>query len=804
MAIASQSMDQSYGLRGLNMITPDQTIDDSDKTRGQSPWTINSRILAPQTDSDPRTAISSRRGVAQYTIPVGESIDANYTTTNLVVNPSFEVSTASWNGIRADLVKTSAQAVKGTSSLQATVNSVVGNSAATRTFSGLTIGQTYTLSAYVKANLNDLVYIYCDELTASYVEITQASGDWQRLSVTGVCSATSGTIEIGVGSATVIIGDIFYVDGVMLEHSATLNPYTDEDLGDADQPISYLNMAAQRFTPTQDKALTAIDLALKTNTSNDTIVVKVYENVAGNFGTLVGTSSIAQALIDDTYSYVKCRFLEAPTLDTAKQYWIVVSGLESSVTNTYHLAHDASGANGMSSVDGGENWTVGTGGFKYKTYLSDTGGVKGHHRFVTKGGIKQTLFAHGTSIYRVTNESTGATVAIKTGLSAAAERVRFVTVYDKVFIVNGIDNMGKWDGTTYTESTHTVDFPVPDNVVIYHDRAWFYSRSEPTKLYFSAIYPDLEVVSSVNFQYVPDTASADPITGFVVFQDQLVIFTKESKYLLLGDDVSTLGLAQSPGGTKGAVSQEAISMGEKVVYFWSIDGGGYYYDGAQDIAISDPIQPEGDSIADLDQIDAIVVGKQWRVYYRKSGSTVHNRMLLYDLRYGEWLLDTETYTRLPVAWSLETNVLYEASSTCGALYFAEAAHSQLGSPILFRYWTNYKKYSSGIAKDRIRTFRAIFASPDRTIDVRIGKDADFDNDARYKNVVLASSGILYDGGETYDSPTALYGKGSRVSQPKVSLSGRAMNTQYRFEKDVVGTEVALYGYEAIVKSARPR
>lgn len=656
MAIATQSMDQMYNLRGLDMITPDQTIDDSDRTRGKSPYTVNTRLYAPQSENDPRTAISSRKGAGFYSIPVGEGINAQYTTTT----------------------------------------------------------------------------------------------------------------------------------------------------GQADQNISFLNRVAQRFTPTANKALTAVELLLKNGGSNDSIVINIHEDSSGNLGTLIATSSIARSLVTDAYTYVRARFMQAPTLDMTKNYWIVVSGYEQSSTSNYSLSRNTTGSNLMVSIDGGTVFSTTTGGINFKTYLSDAGGVKGQHRFVTKGGIRQTLFAHGNSIYIVTNESTGTTTAIKTGLNPLATRVRFKTVYDKVFIVNGYDSMMKWDGTTLTTSVHDVNFPVPDNVIIYHDRAWYYSKTEPTKLYFSGIYPDLEAVDSVNFQYVPDTASVDPISGFLVFQDQLVIFTKESKYLLLGDDVSTLGLSQSPGGTKGAVSQEAIALGEKVVYFWSGDGGPYFYDGAQDRPIGDAIQPEAAQISNLEDMDTIVTDKEWRIYYKRTGDSSHTRMLLYDLRFDEWLMDTETYTRTPVSWSLENNILTEGSSTVGCVYLSEVANSHLGTPIKFRYWTNYKKYTSGIAKDRVKTFRAVFASPDRTTTVRVGKDSDFDNDARYKNVILESSGILYDGGETYDSPTALYGRGSRVSQPKVSLSGRAMNTQYRFEKDVLNVEIQLYGYESIIKSGRPR
>jgi len=655
MSIAVQSFDQMYGLRGLDMITPDQIIDDSSKTEGRSPYLTNCRLLAPQTSSDPRVAVQSRRGAGFYTQPVGEALG--------------------------------------------TVN-------------------------------------------------------------------TSTT-------------------------------------GASDQNVSYLNQIAQQFTPSTNNALDGLSINIKNLTSNDAVVISVYTNSSGALGTLIAQGSLQSSSITSSYQYVKTYFNQAPVLSTGSSYWIVITGFEPTVTGNYAVSRTSTGSGLRVSVDNGSTWMSTTGSINFQTFQATPGGILGQHRFVTKAGLKQTLFAHGTSIYRVTNESTGAITAIASGLTLVGTKIRFRTVYDKVYIT-GFQALHIWDGSAMTAATHTVDFPNPDNVIIYHDRAWYYSKSEPTKLYFSNIYPDLLTVPSVNFQYVPDTASPDPLTGFLVFQDQLVLFTKESKYLLLGDDVSTLGLAQSPGGTKGAVSQEAIGLGETVVYFWSQDGGAYYYDGAQDKPIGDPIQPQATQIVDVASIDSIVTDKEWRIYFKNLGDSTHQRMLLYDTRYGEWLLDTETSTRFPVSWSLENNELVEASSTMGALYFGESSISQLGAPIKWRYWTNYKKYTSGIAKDRVKTFRAIFASPDRTFTVKVGKDADFDNAPSYKRVILTVSGLVYDGGALYDDPTSLYGKGSRVSQPKVPLSGRANNSQYRFEKDVLYTEVRLYGYEAIVKSGRPR
>lgn len=647
-----------YSLRGLNMVTPDQIIDDQQKTAGQSPFVINSRMFAQ--DESPRTAIASRKGTGFYTIPVGEAVDAQQTSTT-----------------------------------------------------------------------------------------GQSAGN-----------------------------------------------------------VSYLNRWAQRFTPVSSKRLGRIDILLKNNTSNDVVLCAVYEDASGNLGNRIALSAVQRQNIQDTYTYTTFRFPQAPLVSSSSNYWIVIYAQDEMITSTYSISRTTTGSNLLSSIDAGTTWTSATGSINFMVYQSDDAPVLWQTRYVKNDGTKQTIFAVGgasPALYKVSNESTGAVTSILTGLSTAATRYRHKVIAGVLYIVNGYDAVIKWDGTSITRLTHDSSlFPVPMNIAFHKNRVFYYNKDNPTRVYFSELAPDYDTIKSVNFFYVPDPTSPDPITGWEIFQDQLVIFKRESKWLLVGDDLSSFTLNQSPGGTKGAVCQEAIAKGETRLFFWSIDGGPYYYDGARDVAIGDNIQPEAKNITNPELIDSIVTEREWRIYYRRLGDTEHRRMLLFDLTYREWFLDTETYTRLPDVRGLESNELVEASSTLGALYMGEVQDAQLGAPIDWKYWTNYKKYTSGIAKDRVRTFRAIFDSPDRTFTVNVGKDADFDNDPTTKTIILETSGIVYDGGETYGSPTAVYGRGSRISDPKVSLSGRAKNTQYRFEKYGAFTPVRLYGYEAIIKSGRPR
>lgn len=655
--LGTMQTDSQYSLRGLNMVTPDQQIDDNSSTKGQSPYTINSRMFAPTDTNEPRAANQSRKGATFYTIPVGETLDTVQTSTT----------------------------------------------------------------------------------------------------------------------------------------------------GQAAASVSYLNQVAQLFTPTaNNKALTAIDIQLRSNTSIDAVSIAVYENNSGALGNKIAESSILNGLITASYTYIKARFIQGPVLSNASSYWIVVRGTESILTGVFDIATTTAGTGLMVSNDSGTTWTTQAKAINFKTYLSTAGPILGQHRFVTSNGIKQTLFAHGDSIYMVSNESTGAITAIKTGLNTNATRVRFRTMYNKVFIANGYDAMMKWDGTTLTTSTHDTNFMIPNNMIVKSNRAFYINKDYPTRVYFSNIYPDLETVPSTNFFYVPDSASTDPITGWETFQDQLVIFTKNSKWILVGNDISSFSLNQSPGGVKGAVSQEAIVKGETRLFFWSQDDGPNYYDGTRDVVICDRIQPEVSRAVDLSSIDASWSRREVRWYYKRQGSSKHNRMILFDLRYNEWFMDTETYTRLPIFWDIENNEFVEASSSYGALFFGESAPNHLGSPIRWEYDTNYKKYTSGIAKDRVRKFRVIFDAPDRNLVVNVGKDGDFNNSPKWKDVLLTTTGITYNSGVVYAATNAIYGKGSRISQPKISLSGRANNTQFRFKKDCITTQVRVYGYEGTVKSGRMR
>jgi hypothetical protein len=163
---------------------------------------------------------------------------------NYITNPSFEVDTTNWFGFgAATLARTTGEFNTGSASLSVTNTSAAGaqfgNSG---TMIPLVAGEgTYYLSAYVKLHsaaspatysLRVLQYEAQDSSgTVAAVTIGAQSlsytGSWVRLSGSFTKSTNANFAIIRVPTTSTVSGEIFYIDSVMLEKSATLKSYFD-------------------------------------------------------------------------------------------------------------------------------------------------------------------------------------------------------------------------------------------------------------------------------------------------------------------------------------------------------------------------------------------------------------------------------------------------------------------------------------------------------------------------------------------------------------------------------------------------
>jgi hypothetical protein len=168
---------------------------------------------------------------------------------NYLTNPSFEVDTTDWHALSSTIARSTGEFNTGSASLAVTSTSDTVGASAQAGFSGdmipLIAGEgTYYLSAYVKLASGNATATY--SLRAlQYAEqdsagtVANATFGSQSLSYTGNWVRLSGSFTKNAGANFVIvrvqgpsqIGEIFYVDSVMLEKSTTLKSYFDGGSG---------------------------------------------------------------------------------------------------------------------------------------------------------------------------------------------------------------------------------------------------------------------------------------------------------------------------------------------------------------------------------------------------------------------------------------------------------------------------------------------------------------------------------------------------------------------------------------------
>jgi hypothetical protein len=166
---------------------------------------------------------------------------------NYIDNPSFEVDTAGWNQFgSATIARSTGESFIGSASLSVTATTTSAGAQRGTTGVGNMIPLvggpgTYYISAYVKlANGTApgtylLRYLQYEEETSSSTvaagnvgsQSLSYTGNWVRLSGSFTKNSSANFAIIRVSTATASVGEIFYIDSVMLEKSDTLESYFD-------------------------------------------------------------------------------------------------------------------------------------------------------------------------------------------------------------------------------------------------------------------------------------------------------------------------------------------------------------------------------------------------------------------------------------------------------------------------------------------------------------------------------------------------------------------------------------------------
>lgn len=565
----------------------------------------------------------------------------------------------------------------------------------------------------------------------------------------------------------------------------TLDQQQTSTTGASDQTITDTTWVGAKFTAGASGRLTKVDINVKQGTTpTQHLMVAIYSDSGGSPDELLATSSILLVDTTTSYAYETARFIESPVVASGTAYWVVCYQQDGGSGN-WMWSTTTNATTAKTSTNSGGSWSTTSFDVNFKIYVSTSSKHLGGFRYTPSSGTNLSLIAHGTNIYTI-NDGTGATTSIASGLSASATDYYFDQADDKVFWTNGYDNMKYYDGSTVSTISSWTTSNQGKFIAFHKNRLFTVDPDDPTKLIFSEL-GDYVTSPSTNFVYAPSPKSGDPITGLHVFQDNLLVFTRKTKYVLYGDDPGNFVLRQS-SGKKGAVNQHVIKSDPNYIYFLS-DDGVYRYNGSADELMSDMIQTEIDSINDKTKASAVVHNNYYRLYYPGLTSGVSDSCTLWDTLNNFWLRDSGTYIYRP--FTTEDGTLIEGSSLVGQFFYSEQQYSDMGKPIDFKYWTKY--FGDGLHKILLRRIAPSIRLQTQPYELNVLVDIDQRNTTPISYTMSAqASGNTWGSGETYGSGTT-WGSAT-VSSPSVMTGTEAYWHQVRFEHSGVDTPVEILSY----------
>lgn len=570
--------------------------------------------------------------------------------------------------------------------------------------------------------------------------------------------------------------------------------------GAADQDFSQTAWVAKKLTFTTTGRCSRLDVNLKNSASaTGTVIIELWTNSSGSPGTRLARSSIASSDIGASYAYEIARFHDAPAV-TATDYWVVIY-VQATGTNSYKVSSTTNASTGLTSSNSGTSWSASSEDYNVKAYLSTDSANKGLIRAYKSDGTKKTLMAHGTVLYSVT-DGTGALSTVKSGLNASATHYRFAVVNDIVYYVNGFDGLRKWNFTTESQVSATNYTHIAEHKGL----LFLVDKTDPNKLIYSN-FADYETFTSTDFVYVPSPKTGDPITGILSLNGYLLIWTRNNKYILSGDDNATFRLDEAPD-QKGTFTQETIGWDKNFAYYLS-DDGVYRTNGSEAQMLSENNFKE---ILELDNKDECTVAvNKGRLYlwFQSSGASANDNCYVWNLNFSSKSdtvesYDTGAYVSRAVTAFNDDDALLVGSSILGQVYWQELEsndYTNLGGDINFDLETHYMMFESPAVLKEVRHWVPRFAaqSGNYTVDCDYAYDIR-DNWQTYSSPNLQGSGSLW-GSVTWGSFT--WGT-TAETQSHLYVPGEYRRIAIRYKHFATRQPVQYLGHSLVIQSRRIR
>lgn len=793
-----QSMNTTINLKGLDLYTPRDMIED-----GRSPYAKNFRLFSQQTDGREST-ISSRKGSSHYTTTLGKEL-SNY-------NESI-----TGQQVAVDIIDPM-RAFKFTAKKTARLTQIDLRVAKPNTSSGVLLidvmedangvpGNIIASTGITSANLtNQLSWQSAEFINA--VKLTQGKAYWVGLRMQ---DDAQGTYTIGATTS----GDKSY--------------YTNTNWQGVRQADVAINHRIYTAPEAECKGAYRLNRDNGVNLTIAAYGTSMYAINDANGEWRQVISGLSPNATEYNFANSDNKVFWVNGYDQL-MYWDGQS--EHDKVNLINNGDFAVGAGGWNAglntriawanTDGHSGNTclqVLTTGPADKRVASQAISLQARHRY------KVTFWAKcpggSTVIYFGVNGSRNEVPGSRFGLGSGWEQKSFYfSVKDPVRSVEFMADNRDWliddveildTGVGYIEDTGGGEMPIFRNIIAHKDRLWGVSASNPNELIFSE-NPGNPSDNPQDRQWygywrtsnsliaVPRPHNGSPITALASFQDALVVFTEDEKYIISGYDRGTFSLRKSTGA-KGALSQRGVTQDENRIYFVSEDGF-YAYNGSSDEKMSVLINPLFEECYTKNKIWASTWKNQVRFYMSTQGNTESDICAIYDKDAKEWLMDTEVYSSLALSYNDadDNSELVEFSSQVQRAVYAETQYSNLGAPIDFEYRLKYDGLRSPMQRKKVKHFFPILQGVDSTFKIELSADKDFQEEPKKKHITLSVDGSRW--GTFNWGDGTLYGGNAAFKAKRLSFGGYARYWQFRVARRGVNNRVAFNGVQYLFKSKR--
>jgi hypothetical protein len=401
-----------------------------------------------------------------------------------------------------------------------------------------------------------------------------------------------------------------------------------------------------------------------------------------------------------------------------------------------------------------------SGSEKYNSSAIAASPVHSLYRYYkSKTSFKELLAGCGSTLYKG-DDALGTFASV--GSLGVSTPCTFETWKETCFITNG-SVFKTYDGTTYADVAGTP--PIGKYLLYRKERLYVAGASEPNWVYYCDI--DAPATWSVGSNFIRVKSNdGDIITGFAVLQEAIVVYKKNSIWMILGYPAydsynSTISQVRVAEGV-GCIAPRSLVAYKNVHFFRGRDGI-YSFNGIKPVKISGKIEPDLKSNPATyieNSVSAFYDERYWHGY-TPAGETQNKEIFVYDTTRGSY--DDERLE--PGPWVKYTNItaasfclwdggddageIYVGDSTNGFVRKCDTGSSDDGSDIPISWKSKSLDLGNILAYKKMGYVYLVAKNAEKTIVLTI--EGDHGRDSVLLNVNIAGVGFYYFGTAKFGS-----------------------------------------------------